>query len=277
MNPGLDAEHPSIRYYDGDYPSPFDDREPGNFDEVVEGQGIAHDLERYLGLAAETGGPVLDLCCGTGRAAIPLARAGHAVTAVDISEGMLERLRGNLERESGDTRSRIEIVRQDVSALDLARRVHPLAVMAFNSLLCIPSFGGQCAALAAAARHLAPGGVIALDLVNPLQLKIHGDPTPKPFFTRKHPETGNVYTRFAMVGPFDTEHRQRLYGWYDELDSEGRLRRTHYAMLWRPIFRFELELMLEGAGLRLESLEGGHRREAFTAASGKMFALARRL
>jgi SAM-dependent methyltransferase len=276
MNPGLAADHPSIRYYDSDYPSPFDDRYPENFDAVVERQGIAHDLERFRELAAAAGGPVLDLCCGTGRVTIPLARDGHAMTAVDLSEGMLERLRRNLEREPENVRARIEILQQDVAALDLPRRDYPLAVMAFNSLLCILSLEGQRAALAAIARHLAPGGLVALDLVNPLQLPLHGDPVPKPFFTRCRADTGNAYTRFAMIGPFDAEQRQRLYGWYDEIESDGRLRRTPYSLEWRPIFRYELELMLAGAGLHLEALEGGHRREPFTAQSPKMFALARR-
>ena len=39
------------------------------------------------------GDKVLELCCGTGRIAIPLARLGRSVTAVDISQKMLDELR----------------------------------------------------------------------------------------------------------------------------------------------------------------------------------------
>jgi SAM-dependent methyltransferase len=43
----------------------------------------------YERLAREVGGPVLELACGTGRIAIPLAKARLHVTGVDLSEAML--------------------------------------------------------------------------------------------------------------------------------------------------------------------------------------------
>src|SRR6266536_3907628 len=45
----------------------------------------------YTALAQETGGPVLELACGTGRVSIPIARLGFAVTGLDIVPGMVER------------------------------------------------------------------------------------------------------------------------------------------------------------------------------------------
>src|SRR5918998_3411811 len=47
----------------------------------------------YASLARETGGPVLELACGTGLVAIPIARQGFAVTGLDVVPGMLERAR----------------------------------------------------------------------------------------------------------------------------------------------------------------------------------------
>src|SRR5215207_11456712 len=47
----------------------------------------------YAALAQETGGPVLEIACGTGRATIPIARRGFAVTGLDVVPGMLERAR----------------------------------------------------------------------------------------------------------------------------------------------------------------------------------------
>ena len=76
-----------------------------------------------------------------------------------------------------------------------------------------------------------------------------------------------------MFGPMDDEQRQSLLGWYDELDEQGRVVRSPYQMKWRPIFRYELELMLEAAGLRIVSLEGGHQKEPFKVESPRMFAV----
>lgn len=47
----------------------------------------------YTELAWEAGGPVLEIACGTGRVGIPIARAGFAVTGVDIVPGMIDRAR----------------------------------------------------------------------------------------------------------------------------------------------------------------------------------------
>jgi len=275
MNPGLPSDHASIRFYDGDYPSTHASLVPENCDAVLDFQGLAHDLDRFLELAAEQEGPVLDLCSGTGRVSIALARAGHECYAVDINPGMLAALRENLAREPRTVAERVRCFEQDVTALDLPRRDFRLAICAFNSLLCIPSFDGQRRALAAFADHLAPEGRLALDLVNPLQLNLQGDPVPKPFFTRRHPVSGRTYTRFAASDPIDVEQRQRLHGWYDELGEDGTVRRTAYSLVWRPIFRYELELLLELSGLELVSLEGGHRHEAFDASSRKLFAVAK--
>lgn len=47
----------------------------------------------YSTLARETGGPILEIACGTGRVSIPIARLGYEVTGLDIVPGMLERAR----------------------------------------------------------------------------------------------------------------------------------------------------------------------------------------
>jgi SAM-dependent methyltransferase len=52
----------------------------------------------YAALAQETGGPVLEIACGTGRVAIPIARRGFAVTGLDVVPGMLERARRSARR-----------------------------------------------------------------------------------------------------------------------------------------------------------------------------------
>ena len=55
------------------------------------------DLDLYRALAARSGGPVLELGCGTGRIAIALAEAGHEVHGVDTSDAMLAIARTNLD------------------------------------------------------------------------------------------------------------------------------------------------------------------------------------
>lgn len=67
-------------------------------------------VARFLQLASiNPGETVLDMGCGTGALALPLAKAGHSVVAADFSEGMLDVLRGFLDDEGADVRGRVRI------------------------------------------------------------------------------------------------------------------------------------------------------------------------
>jgi SAM-dependent methyltransferase len=275
MNADLPASHPSVDYYDSDYPGVGTCALPGNLDDRLEIQGIAHDIERYLELGRTHPGPVLEIGCGTGRIAIPLARAGHAVTGVDISAAMLERCRTKLDREGDETRARVRLEMQDARLLECRGQTFSLVLLPFNTLMLFATRRDQQQVLARAAAVLDTGGRLAVDVVNPLALPLRGDPVPVPFLSRRHGERNLAYTRFAALSPVDADQRQQLYGWYDEVDEAGVVRRTPYSMWWRLIFRGELELMLEACGLAVESVEGGHRQEDFKALSRKLFVVAR--
>ena len=62
---------------------------------------FGHDdgIEFYMALAAQHPGPVLELGAGTGRIAIPLAKRGFSVTAVELSHTMLETGKEKAEEE----------------------------------------------------------------------------------------------------------------------------------------------------------------------------------
>ena len=47
------------------------------------------DVAFFVEAAQESGGPVLEVGCGTGRVLIPKARAGVEITGLDLSEHML--------------------------------------------------------------------------------------------------------------------------------------------------------------------------------------------
>jgi len=56
--------------------------------------GVPADVPFYVGLACEADGPVVELAVGTGRVAIPVARAtGRRVIGIDSSPGMLAQAR----------------------------------------------------------------------------------------------------------------------------------------------------------------------------------------
>src|SRR5215204_5377235 len=53
----------------------------------------------YRDLARRTGGPILELACGTGRLTVPLASDGHEVVGLDASPAMLRAARDKADAE----------------------------------------------------------------------------------------------------------------------------------------------------------------------------------
>ncbi len=83
------------------------------------------DVAFFVDMARDSGGPVLELGCGTGRVLLPTARAGIAITGLDLSPGMLRILRGRLAAEPPDVQARVRLVEGDMRSFDLGQTVRP--------------------------------------------------------------------------------------------------------------------------------------------------------
>ncbi|BBK36948.1 methyltransferase [Allostella sp. ATCC 35155] len=120
--------------------------------------GWAADFEFCTQLAAAAGS-VLDLGCGTGMLAAALA-PGRRVVGVDPAAAMLDIAR---LRPGGNA---VRWVEADVRSLDLGERFD-LVVMTGHAFQVFLGAEDRAAALAAVARHLAPGGRYIFDSRNP--------------------------------------------------------------------------------------------------------------
>src|SRR5919199_1319404 len=98
---------------------------------------------------------VLDLGCGTGGHAVPLANRGYDVVGVDRSPHMLDRARARTAS------ARFEV--GEIGSLDLADRFDAVLMM-FAVLGYQTANADARAALASVRRHLRPGGLFMCDL-----------------------------------------------------------------------------------------------------------------
>jgi len=114
----------------------------------------------YTALARETGGPVLELACGTGRVCIPIARLGVAVTGLDIVPGMLEQAR----RKSAGLPTRW--VAGDARAFDFGERFR-LIFLTGNAFQAFLTRADQEALLERVRAHLHDDGLFAFETRNP--------------------------------------------------------------------------------------------------------------
>ena len=112
-------------------------------------------------MALAPGSRVLDLCCGQGRHAVPLAERGCDVVGVDLSEELLAVARGRAE-ERGVS---LTLARCDMR--DLAFEAEfDAAINMFTAFGYFEDESENLRALRGVARALRPGGRFLLDLVN---------------------------------------------------------------------------------------------------------------
>jgi len=131
------------------------------------------DIALWRRLARSLGSPVLDLGAATGRVAIPLARDGAEVIALDGSEPMIAELRRALEAEPAAVAARVQPVFADLTDFAPERPV-PLAIMAMNTLQALVDPADQLAALRCARDALAPDGELWFDVAFPDLAEIQG-------------------------------------------------------------------------------------------------------
>ncbi|MEV5968392.1 class I SAM-dependent methyltransferase [Streptomyces sp. NPDC051921] len=124
------------------------------------------DIVRYLGLARSTGGPVLDLGSGAGRLAVPFARHGFAVEAVDRDGPALERLENWARRIGPQVAGLVVTTRADLTELRLDGD-YRLALLAGAMVSAVPP-RARPRLLREIASHLGAGGALALDYTSHL-------------------------------------------------------------------------------------------------------------
>lgn len=126
----------------------------------VECGGYAADLALWSELAAERDGPLLELGSGTGRVALALAAAGAEVTAVDTDARLIEALNARAAARSLPARGFVADARAVEPAGEFGLIVAPMQLV---QLLSGP--GDRGALMRSSRERLAPGGVLALAIV----------------------------------------------------------------------------------------------------------------
>jgi SAM-dependent methyltransferase len=155
----------------------------------VECASYEADLPLWRELAAEAGGPILDLGCGTGRVALDLAALGHDVTGVDCEPSFTAALSARA-RERG---IRVRAETADARSLVLAGRTFALAIAPMQVAQLLGGPEGRARMLASIRRHLDPGGLLAVALADPFE-GMPEDEDPAPPLPDVREEGGWVYS-----------------------------------------------------------------------------------
>jgi SAM-dependent methyltransferase len=131
----------------------------------VECGAYAADLPLWTELADQAGGDgsdVLELGCGTGRVALPLAALKHRVTGIDTDSELVE----ELNRRASDHDVPVEAVVDDARSFSLGREFD-LVVAPMQVVQLLRGNPERTAMLSRIRSHLRPGGIAAIALLGP--------------------------------------------------------------------------------------------------------------
>lgn len=236
---------------------------------------LKQDVPFFLGLLPRRRQTVLELAVGTGRAAIPIAQAGHRVVGVDEAAKMLEVARRKRDTVGIPERG-LRLIHADAKTVRLGEKFDWVAIF-FNSLLGFSTLDQLDAVLTNVRRHLRPRtGRFFFDVFHPDHLRLarehEAEIEPDLFYV---PTIGRaVYRQTEIrrdVGR-SVMHVQFRYRWFDDAGREKRATMKFDATY---LFPRELRILLERNGLEIESLWGNYDASPLTSGSPRMIGIAR--
>ncbi len=215
------------------------------------------DVSFWKRLAQRSGGPVLELGCGTGRVLAPVSATGVRLVGVDRSAPMLTRARRRLRRSKYG--AGVSLVRGDIRSLPfLAANPFALVMAPYGILQSLTRESDLTATLRSVARVTRPGGTFAADLVPDLpawqqyvrRLRLRGPRSPSRTARSMLTLIESVrQDRRRALTIFDQEYIER---------RRGTERRRTFTLTFRSLSVPQMVRRIEKAGFRVDAVLGDY-------------------
>lgn len=122
-----------------------------------------NDLEFYQQwMPTNKDARILELCCGTGRLTIPIAKRGYTICGVDYTSSMLEQAKAKATKEGLD----ISFIEADIREMNL-NDTFDMIFIPFNSIHHLYTNDDFFKAFQVVKNHLKEGGKFLFDCFNP--------------------------------------------------------------------------------------------------------------
>lgn len=235
--------------------------EPDLYD-LLASPAPAPEVAFYLDEARRRGGTALELGCGTGRLAIPLAQAGIHVTGLDLLPVML----GRTKDRAAAAGVEMDLVQGDMRDFRMEDRHFSLIYLPNTTLPHLLKTKDIIDCFSSVARHLAPGGAFIFDVFNP-NVEMLSRKSGERHFRRRadHARLGTVTLEETF--DYDAASQINRITWYWSAPEKPDF--FVHPLHMRNLFPQEIPLLLELAGLRLAARYGDVGRSPFTGASSR--------
>ncbi|MCY3645430.1 MAG: class I SAM-dependent methyltransferase [Chloroflexi bacterium] len=247
------------------------------FYDAIHGDG-GDDLDFWLPLVAEHGGPVLEVGAGTGRIALPLARAAHAVAALDPSPAVAAldpspAMLAIARQRAAEEGLAVTFVDGRLPGAELPPAAFATVILPNDVFLACASEDEQVRALRAASTLLAPRGRLALDVAGPGHW-LDPDDNGEPILAWSGDAGGERLEVWHVRHDDLATQTRRLRIRYEVTVADGQVRQTESEHVLRYVTLPELTSMLDAAGLRVLDTWGDYLLGALTNASERLIVTA---
>lgn len=214
----------------------------------------------WVDLALELGDPILELACGTGGKAIPMAQAGLTATGIDNAEAMLAEAR----RKAEAVQVAVEWHQADMRSFDLSRQYKTIFLLA-NAICHLLTYQDLSKCLACVKRHLAPDGHFVVSVFAPDLSLLTQDPELRHAYVRyADPDSGKAIV-VTQTAHYDAATQIRHNHLYYQTGDAAEIASGDLPM--RMYFPQELDALFEYNGFGIQHKWGDHARAPFTSES----------
>jgi SAM-dependent methyltransferase len=219
------------------------------------------DLEFYQNwLPKNKDARILELCCGTGRLTLPIAKEGYNICGVDITSSMLEQAKAKA-LEIGLV---VDFIQADIRTLDLPEK-YDLIFIPFNSIHHLYQNEDLFRAFNVVKNHLKENGLFLFDCYNPnIQYIVDGEKGQKKIAEYITKDGRKVLIKQKMRYENKSQINRIEWHYYinDKFDSIQNLDMRLY-------FPQELDSYLERNGFTIIHKFGSFKEEEFNNSSEK--------
>ena len=213
------------------------------------------DLQFYKQwMPKNEGARILELCCGTGRLTIPIAKDGYNISGVDYTASMLEQAKIKASKEG----LAIEFIEGDIRTLDLPEK-YDLIFIPFNSIHHLYTNEDLFKAFKVVKHHLKEGGLFLLDCFNPsIQFIVEGEEEQKQI--AKYTTNDGREILIKEIMQYESKTQVNRIEWHYFINGKFDSIQNLYM---RMFFPQELDAYLEWNGFTIRHKFGSFEEEAF--------------
>lgn len=231
---------------------------------------IVEDSQFLLTLLNNHKGWILDLGCGSGRLTNALLNAGHPVIGLDNSSEMLNRLREKEGISAAVEAGSLILIEEDMQTFSLPVKNIPFALFGYNTAMHFPE-PTLSTILSQVSQHLATGGELLIDMINPFILHDMGLDS-EDFIDEYRLEIDDRPVEVATRMAVDRDEQRFEVNWRFQETTHTIDASEEFVYL----FPHQLQLILEQCRFQLTDMWGDYLFNPFDEESDRLILLAKK-